>query len=196
MDYSSRGFWDEFYFSLRKEDDPEWLLSFEELQEQILDLLPRRNVEVLIPGCGKSNLPARLVENGFRHLTCIDFAPNVISEMKERHSALELDWIVMDALEMGMLPSSCFDIVLDKGLVDSVVCSEQSSTCMQRLVEGMHRVLRENGLYILISHGKPATRIPYFLESAMQYEHVETIRFLRDKGDEPVFMFVLKKTND
>lgn len=75
---------------------------------------------------------ARLYEEGFTNITCIDTSAVVINQMSERYSdkdEMECKWYVplplssgvctvtvMDARKMD-IPDECFDLVIDKGTI-------------------------------------------------------------------------------
>lgn len=46
-----------------------------------------------------------------------------------------------------------FDVVLDKGTIDSLLCGESSTSNSSKMISEIHRVLSNNGVYIAISYG-------------------------------------------
>ena len=52
--------------------------------------------------------------------------------------------------------------VIDKALLDAVVCGEAGAQRGAQLVREMHRVLKPGGVYVVISHANEAARQPYF----------------------------------
>ena len=73
----------------------------------------------------------------------------------------DMEFSVMDATKMDALPSKCFDLIIDKALMDSLLCSEESSRDVTRMVSEMHRVLKDGGTYVVVSHGSPSNRLQY-----------------------------------
>ena len=62
---------------------------------------------------------------------------------------------VMDCCDLTY-PDNFFDVVIDKSMIDTLLCAENSvlKTCLM-LKEGQ-RVIKENGgVYISISYGRP-----------------------------------------
>ena len=86
----------------------------------------------------------------------------VINFMAGKYRQLEdMEFSVMDATKMDALPSKCFDLIIDKALMDSLLCSEESSRDVTRMVSEMHRVLKDGGTYVVVSHGSPSNRLQY-----------------------------------
>jgi len=59
---------------------------------------------------------------------------------------------------MEYIPDDCFDVIVDKGLFDALLCSQDNLSNMHALVGEMYRVLKPGGVYIVISHGAPESR--------------------------------------
>jgi EEF1A lysine methyltransferase 4 len=78
----------------------------------------------------------------------------------------------MDARAMEFEDGS-FDVSLDKGTLDAVLCGESSHTNAQKMISEVHRVLAPTGIYIVISYGLPEHRLAY-LEKA-EYDWYLTI---------------------
>ena len=59
----------------------------------------------------------------------------------------------------GSLPNQCFDIVLDKGLFDVLLCSPKGLISIEELEREMYRILKKDGVYLVISHAAPSHRM-------------------------------------
>merc|ERR1719376_313584 len=59
------------------------------------------------------------------------------------------------------LPDRKFNVVVDKGTLDSLLCGERSTHNAQKALMEISRVLQPNGVYICISHGQPSYRLTY-----------------------------------
>lgn len=79
-------------------------------------------------GCGNSKLSEQLFSIGYKNIINIDFSSVCIEQMKNKYKEIcpEMQFIEMDACEMTFENSS-FDFIIDKGLIDSILCSEGSS---------------------------------------------------------------------
>jgi ubiquinone/menaquinone biosynthesis C-methylase UbiE len=65
----------------------------------------------------------------------------------------------MDARDLKFEDAS-FDLIVDKGLFDSVACGADAESELIDVVNGAYRLLRPGGKYVLITHGTPNTRLP------------------------------------
>lgn len=117
---------------------------------------------ILVLGCGNSRLSEELYEEGYKTITNIDFSTKVISQMEERCGAKckEMKWKVMDVLDMKDFNSE-FNIILDKGTLDSVLCGDNSVPNANKMVNEVFRVLQSGGTYIVISYADPDHRDKY-----------------------------------
>lgn len=89
-----------------------------------------KDFEILIPGCGNSSLGAELYDAGYHNITNVDTSAVVIAQMNDRYLDKEdMEFTNMDARSMEFLPNNCFDVIIDKALLDSLLCS--SSNCQE-----------------------------------------------------------------
>lgn len=82
----------------------------------------------------------------------------------------------MDARNMEYLPNDCFDVILDKGLFDTFLCSDTNNTDIHTYILEMLRILKSNGKLIIISHGSlESGRIEFvkntLINSESEWEH-------------------------
>jgi len=74
----------------------------------------------------------------------------------------EMEFTVMDARNMEFIPDNCFDLIIDKALFDSVLCSENNLKDVEHMLKEMYRVLKAGGTYLIVSHGAPDNRLSHF----------------------------------
>jgi ubiquinone/menaquinone biosynthesis C-methylase UbiE len=118
--------------------------------------------EILIPGCGNSELGAHLYDEGFVNITNIDISAVVINFMTERYSDREeMEFTKMDATNMEFLPNDCFNLIVDKAVLDAQLCGEDNFNNVSMMINEMYRVLKPGGVYVCVSYGVPATRMGY-----------------------------------
>lgn len=197
-DYGSTSYWDERY-SLH-EDSYDWYQDFSSLEEYIVPHLKRTaDFEILIPGCGNSNLGASIYDQGYVNITNIDSSQVVISRCQDVYvDKTEMEYTVMDARNVDAIPGECFDLILDKGLFDALLCSTQNLSDIQLLLREMFRVLKPDGSYIIISHGGPDKRL-HFIKQTIDVE-VEVISIPKKKVKEIVdedefhYMYICTKS--
>ena len=69
---------------------------------------------------------------------------------------------VIDVLDMQEISTGSFNIALDKGTLDSVLCGDDSGANAQKMLNEIHRILAPGGRYICITYGDPEHRKKYF----------------------------------
>ena len=115
-------------------------------------------------GCGNSRLSEELYEEGFEDITNIDFSTKVITQMEEKNKVKypKMSYKVMDALDMKEFQTGSFNVILDKGTLDSILCGDDSGSNVQTLINEIYRVLAPGGRYICITYGDPEHRKKYY----------------------------------
>lgn len=139
----------------------EWLEAYADLRTHI-DCVScgNKDIPILDSGCGNSLLAEELYDDGYRNVTCVDNSPVVVQQMVARQQQTarpELRWLYMDALDMSF-PDSSFDLVIDKSLLDTLMCTSGPAGDASVYVQGVFRILRPGGTLMCVSYGKPETR--------------------------------------
>lgn len=154
-DYGDVGYWETRYQSNPAPFD--WYQSWENLYPVFAPLFTGDEI-VLNIGCGNSTMAFDMTQT-FRSVTSIDFSPTVIAQMREVYAGDErLQWHVMNCFDMSF-PDASFDIVFDKGTIDSILCGSQPMESVHRTLSEVERVLRAGGIFLFVSFGKPSTRV-------------------------------------
>lgn len=79
-----------------------------------------------------------------------------------------MTWIVMDALKMDFKDKE-FDIVIDKSTVDAILCGQFSFYNCAIMLGEIQRVLKNKGIYVGISYGKPENRIFHYKRNHLKF---------------------------
>ena len=53
-----------------------------------------------------------------------------------------------------------FDMVIDKATFDSVICGENSTKNIEKMLTEIHRVLKDDGVYVMVSYVSSDHRLP------------------------------------
>lgn len=103
----------------------------------------------------------------------IDFSEICIQNMSARNAEKrpEMKWVVMDIMDLKYDTGS-FDIVLDKGTMDAIMCekgdvwsiSDELAVKLDTMLSEVSRVLKPGGKYIYITFGQPHFRKPHILK--------------------------------
>jgi len=153
-EYGNIDYWNTRY--AEEEDGFDWLFDYESVRPNLEKLLPREG-QILIVGCGNANFSVDLENAGFKAVH-IDLSEVVIRQMKERYPSI--DWRIGDVLNMTFEDES-FDVVIDKSLIDTLLCYDQSVTRVGQMVQEIHRVLKKDGVYVTMSLHTPEEVLPF-----------------------------------
>jgi ubiquinone/menaquinone biosynthesis C-methylase UbiE len=157
--YSDSAYWNSRY---EREPEPfDWYQPWSRLKAVILPLLTGRAIALDI-GCGNSQMTAALLEDGFSEVVGLDISSVVIKQNEDKFKAEpRLRWICGDCRNMDQVESGQFDVVFDKGTLDSLMCSGPSASVIAQMMSEISRVLKPGGVFIEISYGTPNTRAPF-----------------------------------
>jgi ubiquinone/menaquinone biosynthesis C-methylase UbiE len=133
----------------------------------------------------------------------IDISSVVVNQMTDRYADREdMEFSVMDGRNLEYLPDSCFNIIIDKGLLDATLCGEKNIKNLQDMTKEMYRVLKPGGVYIAVSYGLPTTRMNYLtakgLGWAVEFKKIAKPRLDGSEGDsegssETHFLYIARK---
>jgi Methyltransferase domain len=127
-----------------------------------------KKTRVLMIGCGTSRLPEAF-DASLYQCTLLDAAPTCIDTLRRRYGADAYQYIAGDALRMRRNHTGTFDYVVDKGLMDALLCGEGWSLWVGQLLDSVHNVLsqqNEEGRYILVSYRLPSSTMAFLQNAA------------------------------
>ncbi len=125
--YGNKDYWNKRYE--KDAENFEWYQQYGNLKAFLLPILQKyKNPKILNIGCGNSKISEELYKEGFKNITNIDYSSVVINQMQIQYSSdfESMKFIEMDACDMDFENGS-FDVVIDKGTLDSILCGEGSS---------------------------------------------------------------------
>lgn len=160
--YSSKDYWNNRF---DKTEHFDWYVGWNELKEIVTPLINETS-NILMVGCGNSKVSENIYIEGFCNITNIDISDVVIDKMnksKEEKGLSSMKYIEMDATNMTF-DSNSFDVVIDKGTLDALNCSDSDKLSCD-LIREMYRVTKNNGYILLISHSGPDLRLGLFIKS-------------------------------
>lgn len=126
---------------------------------------------ILMLGCGNSELSELIYQDNLcKNIFNIDLSNNVIKSMRERCKTMEaMSWEVMDARELKFAPGF-FDLVIDKCMLDTVLCGEKSYVNAAIVTKEVQKVLKIGGVYMIVSHGDPSSRLIHLNREHLGFE--------------------------
>ena len=100
-------------------------------------------------------------------------------------------------------PTSSMDAVLDKAMLDSLLCGENSTANTGRYLQEVSRILKPAGVFIIVSYAAPEHRLSYLEGDFGWSVAVSTLpkpsinaAGLPENSDDPTqvhFVYVMKK---
>eukprot|EP00419_Tripos_fusus_P017896 CAMPEP_0172735826 /NCGR_PEP_ID=MMETSP1074-20121228/113423_1 /TAXON_ID=2916 /ORGANISM="Ceratium fusus, Strain PA161109" /LENGTH=381 /DNA_ID=CAMNT_0013564897 /DNA_START=28 /DNA_END=1171 /DNA_ORIENTATION=+ len=153
--YASQSYWDDAYAHNKYGESFDWYGTWEEKDleghslRDIVGPAISQNSNILMMGCGNSNLSVTLYEEGYRKMANIDISEPVIAYMRNKHSHLQdMTWTTMDASSLDFKNGS-FDVAIEKGLFDALYAG--TGERVQAVLAEARRVLRPGGRMVSIS---------------------------------------------
>jgi|TARA_B110000090_G_scaffold203637_1_gene248547 SAM-dependent methyltransferase len=201
-DYGNPNYWDERY-AADSHGAFDWYQPYLTLKMHLMPMLSvRPDFEILIPGCGNSPLGACLFNDGYKNITSVDISTVVIKQMAARHAATpELEFLPADMTNLDGVPNEAFDLVIDKALLDSMLCGDESFDKAMLMLAESYRVLKPGGKYVVVSYGVPSSRVA-LLEEGLSWtvEVVEIPKppveeFVGVETDKCHYMYICTKSS-
>ncbi|KAG4956740.1 hypothetical protein JHK85_043120 [Glycine max] len=193
MTTSTQAYGEPWYWDNRYSNEPgpfDWYQKY-------LTLAPITNLyvppaqPVLVVGCGNSGTEGMVVDGGYTDVVNIDISSVVIKAMKTKHQDCpKLKFMKMDARDMSDFESGSFGAVIDKGTLDSILVSVVMVMLIGMLQLMTHyRVLKDKGVYVLVTYGAPLYRLRLLRESCSWTIKLHVIEKLasEEKSDNPVW---------
>ncbi|CAM9227135.1 unnamed protein product [Heterosigma akashiwo] len=171
--YATRSYWDDFYKA--NSDTYEWFLEYNDLQSSLNTKVPKEH-QIIMLGCGNSNLTIDMYNNGWKSISNVDYSPLVIEQMAAKHKGIgDLSWHQMDARDLRF-PENSYGAVIDKGLLDAMACSEAFDLYIPQIAQSVCKVLQPGGKYYCISFCQPSIVKPLLEENMKDHWQVEVER--------------------
>jgi len=169
--YGRADYWNDRY---TKDTDPfDWYQKYEALSSLFKKYVKPQDKTLMI-GCGNSRLSEDMYKEGFKNITNIDISNVVIKAMEQRNKEYEgMTYKTADVTNMPDFNNGFFDIAIDKGTLDAILCGENSVANADKMLGEISRALRPGGVLIVVTYGDPPTRLTY-LEKPKYGWKVET----------------------
>ncbi|XP_008181645.1 eEF1A lysine and N-terminal methyltransferase-like [Acyrthosiphon pisum] len=166
-DFSKTEYWDSFF--TKRKATFEWYGNYENLKRLLTRYISAKD-DILMSGCGNSDLSINLYSDGFTNMTCVDNSEVVIANMNNKHKNKYpgLVYEIEDILNTKYANEK-FSAIIDKGTLDALMPDGE--------VESLTRAMKiENGWIIRVCQCTEVEDSPDF-------------------NGQPVFMVVCIKVN-
>ena len=173
--YGKPEYWEDRY---NKDKEPfDWYQRWSGIKDVVTQFI-QPNHQILNVGAGSSRkfstlnssvgLTEEMFQDGFENITSIDISTTVVKQMQEvyREKYPSLIYKQMDVRQMSAFEDKSFDVVIDKGTFDSILCGDGSGPNAEQMLSEISRVLTDDGVYICISYGLKESRVPFFHKPA------------------------------
>jgi len=106
-----------------------------------------------------------MYDDGLTKITNIDFCPFIVKEMSNKYKEFGYNIVYkeMNVLDMSQFASDEFNVIIDKGTLDSIICGENSISLVDKMMKEIYRVLSENGVFYCISYNDEDHRKTFFV---------------------------------
>jgi SAM-dependent methyltransferase len=145
--YGEKGYWDTRY-----EDDDvpfDWLFDYIELKGIIDHLLPNKNEQLFLVGCGNAPFSHHLEFIGnYTNIWNTDISPVVIEQQGKLYPNQR--WEVIDVVDMP-IPDNSVPVIIDKSLVDTLLCCSGTHDRIEKMMSEIHRILAPGSRFISFS---------------------------------------------
>jgi len=175
--YGEESFWEDRYAAPQTF---EWFLSLQDAMDQspplksILQSRSRTDCRILEIGCGTSELCENLWDMGFRNVSGLDYCPEAVAFCQKRQGdARKITYTVGDMTKLPFEDAS-FDIVIDKGALDSLVCKANGS--LEQCANELWRVLKAKSSVFISLSNTPLNEIPDGTSTCFQRNHMQLIK--------------------
>ena len=128
--------------------------------------------------------------DGFDNIISVDLSPVCINMMKERNLQLrpELKFRIMDSRMLDFVDEN-FDIVIEKGLSDALLCGTSAFKNVATMLMEAQRVLKTGGLFISVSYGEPDKRLIHLKRAHLNWE-VKSMKLSREQYGHEVVHYI------
>ena len=178
--------------------------------------------DVLVSGCGASEIGAELSDRHAHRVVCVDARVSgvpaaaarprrdrdpaifrcraLVAHMQHRYGAKDrLEYREADCRDLRAFDGCAYDLVLDKALFDCVLCGSQNLSGVALMTAEAFRVLKPGGAYVVVSHGAPQTRLGYLERPALDWRvsivPVQKPRIAAEpqRADDVYYVYVCRK---
>ncbi|KAL3505562.1 hypothetical protein ACH5RR_030944 [Cinchona calisaya] len=157
--YGEAWYWDKRYTIEAGGAPFDWYQKYPSLAPLLHLYIPLHH-RVLVVGCGNSAFSEGMVNDGYSEVFNIDISSVVVEAMQKKYSSSQkLKYMKMDVRDMSAFEAGSFDAIVDKGTLDSMLCGHNSRENAAKMLEEVDRVLKDRGVYILVTYGAPNYRL-------------------------------------
>eukprot|EP00927_Polykrikos_kofoidii_P054849 TRINITY_DN49204_c0_g1_i1.p1 TRINITY_DN49204_c0_g1~~TRINITY_DN49204_c0_g1_i1.p1 ORF type:complete len:315 (+),score=23.55 TRINITY_DN49204_c0_g1_i1:36-980(+) len=144
----------------------DWYLKLDQLKDTLSPLISPLS-QIVILGCGTSDVAERMFHEGFQNITCIDRCEVLIDHFADKHQ--DRTTLQFEATPVHLIPKDYpswvgkFDLALDKGMLDAIACCTNKEKDTSEALMAISQILKpKSGIYVCVSHASPELREQMF----------------------------------
>ncbi|KAF5469768.1 hypothetical protein F2P56_010331 [Juglans regia] len=165
--YGDAQYWDARY--VQEGSSFNWYQRYTTLHPFVRKYVPTSS-RVLMVGCGNAVMSEDMVKDGYEDIMNIDISLVAIDMMRRKYeNTPQLKYMQMDVRNMSFFPDESIDSVIDKGTLDSLMCSIDAPINFAQM---LGKLLKPEGIYMLITYGDPTVRMPHLSRPMYKWKTV------------------------
>ena len=125
--------------------------AYDEMYVLIRPVVKAKTVLELATGTG---LIAKHIVNAAAHIEATDASAEMIAEAKRDNHSAKLHFSVQNMFRLPYADES-FDVVIDKSMLDTFLCSEATCNSIPSYLNGVRNVLKPGGVMLVASFNSP-----------------------------------------
>merc|ERR1711934_1169037 len=178
----------------------EWYAPYDFIKERVEKTGMTSASKILVLGCGTSGLSASIFDSGCKNVVSVDFSETCIGlQTKRNDERVGMKFEVGDARKLNYGTDE-FDVIIAKGTVDAILCSDRANANIKAAMDECARVLKPSGTFLVLSHAGPDERLNYFDSKNWNVTHEKFVRpsitevegLPADNPDNQLFQYLLK----
>lgn len=161
--FGRQDYWNQLY---ENQSNFSWYAGWEDLQPFVDELLEDKDSRVLLPGVGNDATLVDMYDDGYQHLTAMDYAPEGIkrcrdmlgnSRIRNKDNGHGVDLVVADARDLReVFDDGTFDAVIEKGTLDAIYLSggkdkKKAAENLKMAISELGRSIKPGGIWISIA---------------------------------------------
>mmetsp|Transcript_64807 Transcript_64807/g.181195 ORF Transcript_64807/g.181195 Transcript_64807/m.181195 type:complete len:379 (+) Transcript_64807:90-1226(+) len=195
--YANPRYWDDYYNRTTEDETYDWYGTWETAVTDRGDFVPRgasepqpagtlgqllgpylaKESDILMFGCGNSDLSEKMYVQGYEGITNIDISEKLLANLRGRlqDKTPKMRWVFMNVSELTFADAS-FDSIIDKGTLDAI---EGNQALLRAAVAETHRALRPGGVLLSITFNNEENRVQKQLREVAEWSDCRTHSFER-----------------
>jgi EEF1A lysine methyltransferase 4 len=114
-----------------------------------------------------------MAADGYKDIVSIDISTICIRQQNRWPHEKSCTFMVADARHMPQFPDGSFVSIIDKGTLDSILCSATSFPDVADTLSEVCRLLQPGGRFLVITYGNPSERLKHLRKDEFDW-NVET----------------------